>query len=79
MKEQGKATARELSKTNVSNMPDRREFKQWPIRLLTRLENTVEDMSEALNTEMGNNLAEIKGSINEMKAGWRKHVNELVT
>ena len=36
-------------------------------------------MSEALNTEMGNNLAEIKGSINKMKAGWRKHVNELVT
>ena len=53
MKEQGKAIARDLSETDVSNMCDR-EFKVMIIRILTELEKRVEDMSETLNTEIRN-------------------------
>ena len=54
MKEQDKATARELSKIDISNTPDR-EFKAMIIRILTRLEKRGEDMSGTLNTEVRNN------------------------
>ena len=37
------------------------------IRILTGLEKRVEDVSETLNTEISNNIAEIKGSRNEMR------------
>ena len=47
-------------------MPDR-EFKIMIIRILTGLEKKVEDMSESLNTEIRNNIAEIKGLTNEMR------------
>ena len=47
-------------------MPDR-EFKVIVIRILTRFEKRVEDMSEILNTEIRNNKAETKGSINKMR------------
>ena len=46
-------------------MPDR-EFKP-KIRILTGLEKRVEDMSETHNTEIRNNKAEIKDTINEMR------------
>ena len=36
---------------DISNMPDR-EFKTTIMRILTGLEKRVEDMSEALNTEI---------------------------
>ena len=49
-------------KTDVSNMSDR-EFKAVIIRILTGLEKRVEDMSDTLNTEIRNNIAEIKGPI----------------
>ena len=58
MKEQDKALARELSKTNISNMPDR-TFKVMIIRILTGLEKRVEHMSETLNTKIRNNIAKI--------------------
>ena len=58
MKEQDKGTARDLSKTDISNMPGR-ELKAMIIRTLTGLEKRVEDMSETLNTEIRNNI-EIK-------------------
>ena len=45
MKELDKATAREQSKTDVSNMPDR------VFKILTGLEKRVEDISESLNTD----------------------------
>ena len=64
MKEQDKITGRDLSKTDISNMSDR-VFKAVIIRLLTRFEKRVEDMSETLNTEKRNNIAEIKSLINE--------------
>ena len=39
MKEQSKATARDLSEAHISNMPDR-EFKVIIIRMLTGLEKS---------------------------------------
>lgn len=48
MKEQDKITAKDLSKMEISNMPDR-EFKVLIIKILTRLEKRVEDNSEAFN------------------------------
>ena len=66
MDEQEKAMARDPGKTNISNIADT-EFKAMIIRILTGLEKRVEDMSETLNTEIRNNIAEIKGSINKMR------------
>ena len=59
MKEQDKVTTRDLSKRNVSNMPDR-EFKGMIIRILTGLEKRGEYMHETLNTEIRNNTTKIK-------------------
>ena len=85
MKEQDKVMARDLNKTNISNMPDR-EFKAMNTRILTGLEKRVEDMSETFNKEIRNNMPEIKCSINEMRntlegmeEGWKKQGNSLVT
>ena len=47
MKEQHKATARDLSETDISNMPDG-EFEATIIRILTGLEKRIEDISETL-------------------------------
>ena len=49
MKEQNQITARDLHKTDI-NMPDR-EFKVIIIKMLTRFEKRVEDISETLNTD----------------------------
>ena len=65
MKEQDKTIARDLSETDISNMPDR-EFKGMIIMILTGLEKRGKT-SETLDTEIRNNIAEIKGSINEMR------------
>ena len=43
--------ATELSKTDLSNMPDG-EFKATIIRILTGLEKRIEDISETLTTEL---------------------------
>ena len=48
MKQQDKITERELNK-----MPDR-EFKVMVIKILTGLENTLEDLSENINREIEN-------------------------
>ena len=66
MKEQDRAMARDLSKTDVSNMPDRK-FKAMIIRMHTGLEKIMEDINEIFNTEIRNSIAEIKGLINEMR------------
>lgn len=55
MKEQDKATARDLSQTDIRNIPDR-EFKAMIMRVLTRLKKRVEDMSKTLNTELRTNI-----------------------
>jgi len=59
MKEQDKAMARDLSETDISTMRDR-EFKITIMRILTGLEKRVDNMSETLNMEIRNNIAEIK-------------------
>ena len=45
MNEEDKATARDLSKRDISNMPDG-EFKVMIISIFTGLEKRVEDMRE---------------------------------
>ena len=37
------------------------------IRILTRLEKRVEDVSKTFNTEIMNHIVEIKGSINKRR------------
>ena len=64
--EQDKATARDLSGTDISNVPER-DFKVMIIKILTGLEKRVEDGSELLNPEIRNNIAEIKGTVNKMR------------
>ena len=66
VKEENKATARDLSEIDISNLTNR-EFKAMIIRILPGLERRVEDMSETHNTEIKNNIAEIKGSINKIR------------
>ena len=58
--------ARDLSETNISSLPNR-QFKIIIIKILTGLEKRAENISETLNTEIRNNIAEIKDSINELK------------
>ena len=58
--------ARDLSKAGISNTLDG-VLKAIIIRMLTGLEKRVEDLNKALNIEIRNNIAEIKGSINEMR------------
>ena len=54
MKEQDKATARDLSEADISYIPAG-EFKAMIIRILTRLQKRMEHMTETLNTEIRNN------------------------
>ena len=66
MKEQDKATARDLSETDIGNMLDR-EFKTMNIKILSGLEKRLVNISETLNIEIRNKIAEIKDSINKMR------------
>jgi len=50
MKEQDKATTKDLNETDISNIPDS-IFKAMIIRILTGLEKRVEDMTETLNRD----------------------------
>ena len=84
MKEQNMTIVRDLTETDegICLM----DIKAMIIRTLTVLEKRVEHMSETLNTEIRNNLVEIKGTINEMRnthhrmnSRWKKQKNELVT
>ena len=51
IKKQDKTRARDISKTDISNIPDR-EFKVTIIKLLTGTEKRVEDISETLNKKI---------------------------
>ena len=66
MKEQDNITAGDLSKTQISNIPDT-EFKVLIIKILTGLQKRVEDISETLDKEMKDNISEVNNSINEIK------------
>ena len=59
MKDQNKAMARDRSETDISNMPDG-ELKAMIIKILNEFETTVEDISDILNTEIRNNIVDIK-------------------
>ena len=62
MKEEDKATTRELSERDLSNMPDG-EFKATVIRIVTGLEKRMEGIKEILTTE----IRELKKNQSEMK------------
>ena len=51
MKEQDKATTRDLSERTISNMPDG-EFKAMIITMLAGIEKRMEDISEILTAEI---------------------------
>ena len=51
MNKEDKATARDLSETDVSNVPGG-ELNAMILRILTGLEKRVEDTSETLNTKI---------------------------
>ena len=51
MKEQDKTTTRDLSKTDISNMPDR-EFEGIIIKIFIGLQKRVVDISETLSKEV---------------------------
>ena len=65
VKEQDKATARDLSEMDISNMPNG-VFKTIIIKILTRLEKRMEDISETLNTEKQKNQS-VKSAINKIR------------
>ena len=62
---QNKATARDLSKIDTSNMPDR-EFKTIIIRILTGLEKR-EEMTGTYNTERRSYITKIKGTTSKVR------------
>ena len=69
MKVQNKAIARELSKTDISNMPDGK-FKEAIIRILSGLEKIIEEIMENHATwikELKKNKSEMKNAVNEMR------------
>lgn len=66
VKEQDKATTRTLSETDIRNIPHT-EFKVVITKIFAGLKKRVEHISETLNTEIRNNRAEAKGSINEIR------------
>ena len=53
---QDKATAINLSKPVINNIPDR-EFKLMSIKILSELEKRVEYIRKILKTEIRNNIA----------------------
>ena len=71
MKGQARATARDLSKTNINNMSDE-EFKAI-IRTLSGLEKRTEDISDTLSTE----IKEVKNSQSQRKSAINRIINRL--
>ena len=47
-------------------------FKVMIIGIINGPDERVGDMSETLNTEIRNNIAEIQGSINKKHVGWNE-------
>ena len=78
MKEKGRNSQDRINKDEISNLPER-EFRIMVIKMLQRLENTIEKMQETFNTvnritkdiekiknkqkEMNNTIAEIKNTV----------------
>ena len=66
MKEQDKIKPGDLSKTEISNMSDT-EFKVMIIKILTGLQERMEDMTRALDKEIKNNSNKEEELNNEIK------------
>ena len=81
MKEQDKAMGRNLSKTDISNISDRK-IKATIIRIFTGLEKRIEDIRETLTTkikrlkkkqsEMKNAINEIGNRVDVMNSRWEE-------
>ena len=69
-KEQGKNNSeKELNKREISNMPDE-GIKVMIVKIFTRLERRMEELSEAFNKEIENikkNQSELRNTITEIK------------
>ena len=73
MTQQDKITAKELTDTEIINMPDT-EFKVIIIKIPTELEKEVEYRKEILKKEIENikkNQPKMKNSIAKIKIHWR--------
>ena len=67
LKEQDKAMATDLTKTDISNRPDG-EFKATIIKILPGLKKRLQDILEALITEINNKKeSEMKNAITDWK------------
>ena len=67
VKEENKATARDLSEIDISNLTNR-EFKAMIIRILPGLERRVEDMSETLNKQNKGSINKIRNTLDGMNS-----------
>ena len=69
IKEQDKSSEKELTETEITNLPDK-EYKVMDIRMLTELKRRIDEHSENFNKELENikkNQAELKNTIMENK------------
>ena len=66
VKEEDKIIARDLSKMEISNMPDR-EFKVMIIKVLTRLRKEWKTLMRPLKKEIKKNQSQVKKTISEIK------------
>ena len=69
VREQAKTPEKELSETEMSNLPDR-EFKLRVLRMLTDLGRRIDELSENVNKEMEDikkNQSEMKNTIMKWK------------
>ena len=65
MKEQGRISEDQINEEEISNLPER-EFRIMIVKMLQRLENRMEKMQEAFNTD--NTITKDKEEINKKQA-----------
>ena len=72
MKEQNKASEKELNKMEISNLPDV-EFETLVIWMLNELRGRVDELSDNVNKEIENKKESVS---NEEYNNWRIHWRE---
>ena len=81
MKEKGRNSQDRINKDEISNLPER-EFRIMVIKMLQRLENTIEKMQETFNTvnritkdkeEIKNKQTQMNNTITEIKKYCRRY------
>ena len=81
MKEKGRNSQDRINKDEISNLPER-EFRIMVIKMLQRLENTIEKMQETFNTvnritkdkeEIKNKQTQMNNTITEIKKYCRRN------